>query len=81
MATIIEIQDSKMQHLTDYAEKVLKYGGKLMQCIEELENGSKSKYNEYYGTDYRGGMNYRGGESKRYERERYDDDRYPNRYY
>ena len=38
MATIIEIQEGKMQHLTDYAEKVLKYGGKLMQCIEELEN-------------------------------------------
>ena len=48
MATIIEIQDSKMQHLTDYAEKVLKYSGKLMQCLEELENDSKSKYNEYY---------------------------------
>lgn len=81
MATIIEIQEGKMQHLTDYAEKVLKYGGKLMQCIEELENSSKSKYNEYYVTDYRGGMNYRGGESKRYEKERWDDDRYPNRYY
>ena len=76
MATIIEIQDSKMQHLTDYAEKVLKYGGKLMQCIEELESGSKSKYNEYYGTDYRGGMRYREGEYRRQ-----DDDRYPNRYY
>lgn len=76
MATIIEIQDSKMQHLTDYAEKVLKYGGKLMQCIEELESSSKSKYNEYYGTDYRGGMRYRDGESKRWE-----EDRYPNRYY
>ena len=79
MATIIEIQDSKIQNLTDYAEKVLKYGGKLMQCIEELESGSK--YNEYYGTDYRDDMNYRGRQSKRYEKERYDDDRYPNRYY
>ena len=81
MATIIEIQDSKMQHLTDYAEKVLKYSGKLMQCLEELENDSKSKYNEYYGPDYRNDLNYKGRESKRYDRERYDDDRYPNRYY
>lgn len=78
MATIIEVQDSKMQHLSEYAEKVLKYGGKLMQCLEELEIGSK--YNEYYGDMYRGGgIKYRGGDAKHHERERWDD--YPNRYY
>lgn len=68
MATIIEIQDSKLQHLSEYAEKVLHYGGKMMQCLEELE--TKSKYNEYHGQD-----------RKRYEKDRWDDDRYPNRYY
>ena len=84
MATIIEIQEGKLHNLSEYAEKVLKYGGKLMQCLEDLEEG-KSKYNEYRGTDYeRGGIDYRGGiryrEGHR-EKERWDDDRYPNRYY
>ena len=68
MATIIEIQDSKLQNLSEYAEKVLRYGGKLMQCLEDLE--SKSKYNEYRGVDYRHG-----------DRERMDEDRYRPRYY
>jgi len=69
MATIIEIQEDKIQHLSEYAEKMLKYGGKLMHCIEELEN--KSKYNEYSGRD-----------RKRYDKDRWDDDdRQYNRYY
>jgi hypothetical protein len=68
MATIIEIQDTKLQHLSEYAEKVLRYGGKLMQCLEDLEG--KSKYNEYRGTD-----------SRRYEKDRWDDERTYPRYY
>ena len=68
MATIIEIQDTKLQHLSEYAEKVLRYGGKLMQCLEDLEG--KSKYNEYRGTD-----------SHRYEKDRWDDERTYPRYY
>ena len=68
MATIIEIQDTKLQHLSEYAEKVLRYGGKLMQCLEDLEG--KSKYNEYRGTD-----------SRRYEKDRWDDERIYPRYY
>lgn len=50
MATIIEVQDQKIEHLSDYAEKVLKYGGKLMQCLEELT--SKSDYSERSGRRY-----------------------------
>ena len=38
MATIIEIKEDKLQNLSEYAEKVLKYGGKMMQCLEELES-------------------------------------------
>jgi hypothetical protein len=30
MATIIEVHDDKIQNLSEYAEKVLRYGGKLM---------------------------------------------------
>ena len=68
MATIIEIQENKLQHLSEYAEKVLRYGGKLMQCLEDLE--SKSRYNEYHGTTPR-----------RHERDHWDDEHYINRYY
>ena len=68
MATIIEIQEDKIQYLSEYAEKVLRYGGKLMQCIEELEN--KSKYHEYYGRD-----------RKRSEKEPWEEERHINRYY
>mgnify|MGYP003312575832 FL=1 len=81
MATIIEIKEDKLQNLSEYAEKVLKYGGKMMQCLEELE--SKSKYNEYRGTDYeRGGMDYRGGMRYRSgQKDRWDDEPHYNRYY
>lgn len=68
MATIIEMKEDKLQHLSEYAEKVLRYGGKLMQCIEELEG--KSKYSEY-----------RGSESHKYDKERWGDDQYRPRYY
>lgn len=68
MATIIEIQEGKLQHLSEYAEKVLRYSGKLMQCLEDLE--SKSKYDEYRGMDYRSE-----------EKERWDERKYPSRYY
>ena len=71
MATIIEIQDTKLQNLSEYAEKVLRYGGKLMQCLEDLEG--KSKYHEYRGIDYRYG--------DRREKERWDEDMYRGRYY
>lgn len=55
MATIIEVQDSKIEHISEMAEKVLKYGGKLMQCLEEISD--KSGYGERYGNrGGRGGM-------------------------
>ena len=82
MATIIEIQETKLHDLTECAEKVLRYGGKLMQCLEELEEG-KSKYNEYRGTDYeRGGMDYRGGMRYRSgQKDRWEDEPHYSRYY
>ena len=30
MATIIEVQDSKLDHISEYAEKVVKYGKHLL---------------------------------------------------
>ena len=68
MATIIETKEGKLEHLSDYAEKILHYGGKLMQCLEDIEG--KSKYDEYRGMSY-----------KRHDRDVWDDDRYRPRYY
>jgi hypothetical protein len=44
-----------------------------MQCIEELEG--KSKYDEYRGVDYK------RGDYKTREKERWDEDSYRGRYY
>lgn len=74
MATIIEVQDQKIEHLSEYAEKVLKYGGKLMQCLEEIS--SKSTYNEKRMDKYRDGYMERYGMRKHYG----DDDEFV-RYY
>jgi hypothetical protein len=71
MATIIEIGEDKVQNMSEYAEKVLRYSGKLMQCIDELEN--KSKYNEYYGKDRRG--------REPHERNPWEEEKHYNRYY
>jgi len=49
---IIEIEENKIEHLSEYAEKVMKYGKKMMQCLEEL---SEHKYGERRG---RVGMRY-----------------------
>lgn len=47
---MIEIETKEMDKASDYAEKALKYMGKVMQCISSWED-------EAYGE--RGGMNYR----------------------
>lgn len=47
---MIEIETKEMQKASEYAEKALKYMGKVMQCISSWED-------EAYGE--RGGMNYR----------------------
>jgi hypothetical protein len=36
MATIIEVQDTKLDNLSEYVEKMINYGGKVMHCIEEM---------------------------------------------
>ena len=63
MATIIEVQDTKLDNLSEYVEKMINYGGKVMRCIEEMQS---KDYNEKYGR-------------RRYPREEYrdpDDGRY-----
>lgn len=35
----IVITESKKEKMSEYAEKMLRYGGKLMQCIDSLDEG------------------------------------------
>lgn len=60
MATIIEVQDTKLDNLSEYVEKMINYGGKVMRCIEEMQS---KDYNEKCGR-------------RRYPREEYRDPDY-----
>lgn len=54
MATIIEIQESKFEHLSDCAEEIVKHGKKLLHCLQELETKSEEQYMEKYGRRKKG---------------------------
>ena len=56
MATIIEVQESKLDHISEYAEKVVKYGKHLLECLEEVSEGGSEYYAERYGKGRRGGF-------------------------
>lgn len=59
---IIEISHDKLEDMSEAAENMLRYGGKLMQCIDELQRESGSQMGERGGyRDYRDGMGERGG--------------------
>ena len=53
MATIIEVQEGKMDHLAEYAEKVVKYGKQLLECLDDMTG---EKYDERYGKGRRSGF-------------------------
>lgn len=53
---MIEIEDSKVDKMAELAEKMLKYGGKLMSCIEELsEESGMGERGGSYGNRNTGG--------------------------
>lgn len=62
---MIKIEESKVDKMSDYAEKMLKYGGKIMQCLEELSDGEMGERDddddEEEDFGMRGGMGMRGG--------------------
>lgn len=59
MGYMIEISESKVDKMSELAEKMLKYGGKLMQCIEEMSEESGMGHRGGYGM--RSGQSYQGG--------------------
>lgn len=79
---MIEITEDKLNKATDYAEKMLKYGGMLMQCLTEWEEengmGERGGYSRSMmgqRGDYRGyGSRYSGGGMNYRDDEDWDDD-------
>lgn len=65
----IIVTESKKEKMSEYAEKMLKYGGKLMQCIEELGSDDMG---ERWEDDDMG--NHGGGYGNRYGNRWADDD-------
>lgn len=66
----IKITTKKKEKMTEHAEKALRHMGKLMQCLDELEEGDMG---ERYGNRYGGEMGERYG-NRMNEREDWDDD-------
>lgn len=65
----IIVTESKKEKMSEYAEKMLHYGGKLMQCIESLGDDDMGERDEDYMGN-RGG----GGYGNRYGNRWADDD-------
>lgn len=67
---MIEIETKEMDKASEYAEKALKYMGKVMQCLTEWED--EGGYGERSGSS-RGGSSNGGSYGSRYGmRSRYD---------
>lgn len=58
---IIRIEESKVEKLSDYTEKILKHAGKLMTCIEELSEGGYGERDEEDDWEEEEEMGMRGG--------------------
>lgn len=65
---IIEIEENKIEHLAEYAEKMLRYGGKLMECIEDLSGRSDMGQREGGRYGNYGSRMYDNREYDRYDR-------------
>lgn len=61
MGYLVEISESKISKMSEYAEDALHAMGRLMSCISSLENGGYGERSEgRYGNRYGGGdMGYR----------------------
>lgn len=78
---MIEIETKEMDKASEYAEKALKYMGKVMQCLTEWEDeggyGERGGSQESYSRSMmgsRGGYGMRGGDMPYRDEEEWDDD-------
>ena len=56
MNFIVEITEDKFSELTENAEKMLRYGGKVMSCLDSIKReryGERSPMPDYRSSDYR----------------------------
>lgn len=62
MGFMIQIEESKLDKLAENAEKMLKYGGKMMSAIEEMceESGMGQRSGGYGNRGGQGGGSYGG---------------------
>ena len=76
---MVEITENKFDELVENAEKMLKYGGKVMSCLEDMRRGEGRMGERSPMPDYR---DMGRDERRRYERSMdYDNDgRYGERY-
>ena len=78
---MVEITEDKIDKATEYAEKMLKYGGKLMQCLsewqeeggmDEREGAPYMNRNRYGEREEQGRYGNRGGGSMGYRDDDWD---------
>lgn len=67
MGFMIQIEESKLDKLAENAEKMLKYGGKMMSAIEEMceESGMGQRSGGYGNRGGQGGGSYGNRYSER----------------
>lgn len=79
MGYMIEITEDKLGTLAENAEKMLRYGGKVMQCIDDLHRGSGRMGERHYDA-YRSMGDYREKWNDDDDRDRYGERGYRRRY-
>lgn len=55
MNFIVEITEDKFSELTENAEKMIRYGGKVMSCLDSIKReryGERSPMPDYRSSDY-----------------------------
>lgn len=78
--TMIEISDSKVSKMSEYAEDALHAMGRLMSCLSSLENGGYGERSEgRYGNRYDDEMDMRGYGSRMNYRDEDDDEDFGER--
>lgn len=70
MGYMIEITENKFEELAENAEKMLRYGGKVMSCLDSLKHGRMGERSPM--PDYRDGWRDHGRDD---DYDRYDDRR------
>lgn len=75
---MIEITEDKYSELAENAEKMLKYGGKVMSCLDSMKGeiyGERTPMPDYRGRGHNSRSNMRGDDDEYMRRDYGRDDR------